>query len=352
MWNYFVDELMSKFSYDVGIDLGTANTPIIVKNRGIRLREPSYIAFDKRKNKLVAVGFEAKLMYGREPEYIQVIRPLKDGIINNFDAVQKMLDYYLEKIRAKKLFKPRVILGIPTQATGVERKAVLEAARMAGCRSAYLIEQTVAAALGAGLPVDKPCGCMILDIGGGTSEVSVISMGNVVVSKAVNIAGDEMDEAIMDYVKKQHDLLIGSRTAEEIKIFLGQAVPTNDIKSMNIRGRSIITNLPETVQITNNEIASALSNVVVTIGNLVKSVLEVTPPELSVDIMDNGICLAGGGSCLKGLDKYLSGVTGVRCYLAPEPSYAVAYGLNKIFNNFKLFKTAASCGRYATIKSK
>lgn len=338
MMNYFIDQLMSKFSYDVGIDLGTANTPIIVRGRGIRLREPSYIAFDKRKKKVIAVGYEAKLMCGKEPEYIEVIRPMRDGIINNFEAVQQMINIYLEKMRMKKLFRPRAVIGIPTEATRVERKAVLEAGRLAGCRSVYLIEQTVAASIGAGLPVDKPCGSMILDIGGGTSETAVISLGNIVVSKSVKIAGDKMDEAIIDYVRRKYNLVIGSRTAEEIKIFLGQAQTTQDEKTMQIRGSSLISKLPEAIKISNNDIAEALSGVVNSLGNLVTSTLELVPPELTVDIMDNGIVLAGGGSQLTGLDKYLTAITGVKCFLAQEPVYCVVYGLNKIFNNLELLK--------------
>lgn len=347
MINYFIDEIMSKFSYDVGIDLGTANTPIIVKNRGIRLREPSYIAFDKRNKKVIAVGNEAKLMYGKEPEYIEVIRPLKDGIINNFEAVQYMINNYLERIRIKKLFKPRAVIGIPTEATAVERKAVLEAARLAGCRSVYIIEQTIAAAIGAGLPIDKPCGSMILDIGGGTSETAIISLGNIVVSKSSNIAGDKMDEAIIDYVKKKHNLLIGHRTAEEIKIFLGRAKPSKEEKFMKVRGNSLIAHLPEVITISNNEVAEALSNIINALGGIVKATLELVPPELAVDIIDNGIVLAGGGSQLAALDEYLMDITGVKCFLAADPAYCVVYGLNKIFNNLKLLKLT---GTYSKIQ--
>jgi len=338
MINYFIDEIMSKFSYDIGIDLGTANTPIIVRNKGIRLREPSFIAFDKRKKKVIAVGHEAKLMQGKEPEYIDVIRPMRDGIINNFEAVQQMIHLYLEKLRLKGLFKPRAVIGIPTEATPVERKSVLEAARLAGCRSAYVVEQTVAAAIGAGLPIDKPYGSMILDIGGGTSEAAVISLGNIVTSKSIKVAGDKMDEAIIDYVKKKYNLLIGNRTAEEVKIFLGNAKPSKEEKFIKIRGCGLTAKLPESVKISNNEVAEALSGVVNALGNLVKSTLESVPPELTVDIIDSGIVLAGGGSQLAGLDEYLTEAAGVRCVTAPEPSYCVVYGLNKMFNNLRLLK--------------
>lgn len=351
MLNYFIDELMSKFSCDVGIDLGTANTPIIIRGRGVRLREPSYIAFDTKKNKTIAVGFEAKLMHGKEPEFITVVRPLKNGVINNFEAVQKMISYYLDKIRARKIFKPRAIIGIPTEATAVERKAVLEAARLAGCRSAYLMEQTVAAALGAGLPVDTPCGNMVLDIGGGTSETAVISLGSVVTSKSINIAGDEMDEAITEYVRKKYNLLIGERTAEEIKIFLGQAKITKEEKIMKIRGRGLKSNLPEVIEISNNEAAQALEGIVKSLADLVTSTLENVPPELSVDILERGILMAGGGSCLSGLDEYLSAVTGVRCYVAQDPIFAVVYGLNKVFNNMKFLKMASTQGKYSCADS-
>lgn len=347
MINYFIDEIMSRFSYDIGIDLGTANTPIIVKNKGIRLREPSYIAFDKRNKKVIAVGHEAKLMQGKEPEYIDVIRPMRDGIINNFEAVQQMIHLYLEKLRLKGIFKPRAVIGIPTQATPVERKAVLEAARLAGCRSAYVVEQTVAAAVGAGLPVDKPYGSMILDIGGGTSETAVISLGNIVVSKSLKIAGDKMDEAIIDYVKKKYNLLIGSRTAEEVKIFLGNAKPSKEESFIKIRGSGLTAKLPEIIKISNNEVAEALSGVVNALGGLVKSTLEAVPPELTVDIMDSGIVLAGGGSQLAGLDEYLTQITGVKCVIAHEPSYCVVYGLNKMFNNLRLLKLT---GAYSKIQ--
>lgn len=342
----FLDFVLSKFSMDVGIDLGTANTPVIVKGKGVRLREPSFVSIDLKKNKVIAVGYESKMMYGRSPEHISVIRPLKDGVIANFDVVQAMISHFLNRVKAHKLFKPRVIVGVPTEATPVEKKAVLEASRLAGARAVYIIEQTLSAAIGAGLPVEEPKGSMIIDIGGGTTEAAVISLGGIVVAKTSNIAGDEMDEAIIEYVKRKHNLLIGERTAEDIKYYLGQAVPSQDVVEIQVRGRDLSTGLPKMIDLGNNEICEALQDVVSHIGEVVKAVLEITPPELSTDIIENGIAMAGGASQLKDLDKYLSAITGVKCYLAGNPQFCVVQGMNNIFSSLKLMKKIFKNHRY------
>lgn len=346
MVNNLIEFVLGKFSMDIGIDLGTANTPVIVKGRGVRVREPSFVSVDLKRNKVIAVGYEAKTMYGKAPANISVIRPLKDGVISNFEIVQAMINHFLNRVKANKLFRPRVIVGVPTEATPVEKKAVLEATRLAGARAVYIIEQPLSAAIGAGLPVEEPRGSMIIDVGGGTTEVAVVSLGGIVVARTSNIAGDEMDEAIIEYVKRKHNLLIGEKTAEEIKYYLGQAMPSEEVMEIQVRGRDLSTGLPKMIDLANNEVCEAIKEVVHSIGEVVKAVLENTPPELTTDIIENGIAMAGGASQLKDLDKYLTKLTGVKCYLAGNPQFCVVQGMNNIFSSFTLMKKIFKNHRY------
>lgn len=327
------------FSKDMGIDLGTANTLVYLKGKGIALQEPSVVAIQRDTSSVLAVGDEAKQMIGRTPGNIVAIRPMKDGVIADFDITERMLRYFINKASKQKfLFHPRVVVCIPSGVTEVEKRAVIDATLQAGAREAYLIEEPMAAAIGAGLPVHEPMGNMIVDIGGGTTEVAVISLGGIVTSKSVRVAGDEMDEAIVQYVKKTYNLMIGERTAEQIKMDIGSAFPNDTVKTMDIRGRDLITGLPKTVDITDEEIRSALSEPVNSIVEAVKVTLERTPPELSADIMDRGIILAGGGSLLQGLDNILKRETGMPVYLAEEPLNCVALGTGKVLEEINTLK--------------
>lgn len=327
------------FSKDMGIDLGTANTLVYLKGKGIALQEPSVVAIQRDTSSVLAVGDEAKQMIGRTPGNIVAIRPMKDGVIADFDITERMLRYFINKASKQKfLFHPRVVVCIPSGVTEVEKRAVIDATLQAGAREAYLIEEPMAAAIGAGLPVHEPMGNMIVDIGGGTTEVAVISLGGIVTSKSVRVAGDEMDEAIVQYVKKTYNLMIGERTAEQIKMEIGSAFPSDTSKTMDIRGRDLITGLPKTVDITDEEIRNALSEPVNSIVEAVKVTLERTPPELSADIMDRGIILAGGGSLLQGLDNILKRETGMPVYLAEEPLNCVALGTGKVLEEINTLK--------------
>ncbi len=322
-------------SRDMGIDLGTANTLVYVKDRGIVLREPSVVAIDKNTGDVLAVGSEAKQMIGRTPGDIVAVRPLKDGVIADFDTTQTMIKYFINKALRGRTFlvRPRVVLGVPSGVTAVEERAVREAALQAGAREAYLIEEPMAAAVGAGLPVHEPTGTMIVDIGGGTTEVAVISLGGIVTSRSIRVAGDEMDEAISQHIKRSHNLMIGERTAEEIKIKLGNAYPQYDQSSEEVRGRDLLTGLPKTVIITSMEIYNALSEPVGAILDAIRQTLERTPPELSSDIMDRGVVMAGGGALLRGLDRLVSDETHMPVHLAEDPLLAVAYGSGKVLEN-------------------
>lgn len=327
------------FSKDMGIDLGTANTLVYLKGKGIALQEPSVVAIQRDTSSVLAVGDEAKQMIGRTPGNIVAIRPMKDGVIADFDITERMLRYFINKASKQKfLFHPRVVVCIPSGVTEVEKRAVIDATLQAGAREAYLIEEPMAAAIGAGLPVHEPMGNMIVDIGGGTTEVAVISLGGIVTSKSVRVAGDEMDESIVQYVKKTYNLMIGERTAEQIKMEIGSAFPSDTAKTMDIRGRDLITGLPKTVDITDEEIRNALSEPVNSIVEAVKVTLERTPPELSADIMDRGIILAGGGSLLQGLDSILKRETGMPVYLAEEPLNCVALGTGKVLEEINTLK--------------
>ncbi|MTI81533.1 MAG: rod shape-determining protein [Firmicutes bacterium] len=328
------------FSKDMGIDLGTANSLVYVKGKGIVLREPSVVAIQRESNQVLAVGEEAKQMIGRTPGNIVAIRPMKDGVIADFDTTQSMIKYFINKaLRSRNfLVKPRVVVSVPSGVTAVEERAVREAALQAGAREAYLIEEPMAAAIGAGLPVHEPTGNMIVDIGGGTTEVAVISLGGIVTSRSIRVAGDEMDDAIIQHVKRTYNLMIGERTSEEIKINIGTAYPLKEKETFEVRGRDLVSGLPKTVTITSEEIYKALSEPVSSIMEAIKVTLEKTPPELSADIMDRGIMMAGGGSLLRGLDHLISEQTGMPVHLAEEPLVAVAYGAGKVLENIEILR--------------
>jgi rod shape-determining protein MreB len=328
------------FSKDMGMDLGTANSLVYVKGKGIVIREPSVVAIQKDTGQVLAVGEDAKRMIGRTPGNIVAIRPLRDGVIADFDVTQNMIKYFISKALRGRTFlvRPRVVVGVPSGVTAVEERAVREAALQAGAREAYLIEEPMAAAIGSGLPVHEPTGNMIVDIGGGTTEVAVISLGGVVVSRSIRIASDEMDDAIISHVKRTYNLMIGERTAEQIKIQIGTAYPVEPMETDEVRGRDLVSGLPKTVQITSVEIYKALSEPVSSIIEAIKATLEHTPPELAADIMDRGIVMAGGGSLLRGLDRLVSEETGMPVHLADEPLLAVAYGAGRVLENIDVLR--------------
>jgi rod shape-determining protein MreB len=318
------------FASDMGIDLGTASTLVYVKGKGILLREPSVVAIDKNTNFVLAVGEDAKKMIGRTPANIVAIRPLRNGVIADFEITQEMIRHFIRKVRQDRtLIRPRVVIGVPSGITGVEKRAVKEAAEQAGAREVFLIEEPMAAAIGAEIPVHEAAGSMIVDIGGGTTEVAVISLGGMVISNSLRVAGDAMDEAIVQYIKRKYNLTIGERTAEEVKIRIGSIYPQEKEESMEVKGRSLKTGLPETVEIVSDEIRGALSDTVRMIIEMVKSTLEQTPPELSADIIERGIVLAGGSSLLRGLDKLLSEETGLPVHVAEDPLTCVVKGTGK-----------------------
>ncbi|GAA0673939.1 MULTISPECIES: rod shape-determining protein [Clostridium] len=321
---------------DMGIDLGTANTLVYVKGKGIVLREPSVVAINNTTKKPLAVGAEAKRMIGRTPGNIVAIRPMKDGVIADFDVTQIMLKKFIDKVITKSAFSsPRIIVCFPSGVTEVERRAILEATKQAGARDVVLMEEPMAAAIGAGLPVDEPTGSMIVDIGGGTTEVAIISLGGIVTSRSLRVAGDELDHAIINYIKKEYNLMIGERTAETIKMELGSAFKVEDEeeKVMDIKGRDLISGLPKTIEISEEQIREALSEPVSSIIEAIKITLEKTPPELSADIMDKGIMLAGGGALLRGLDLLINHETHMPVHIAESPLDCVALGAGKALEN-------------------
>ena len=333
---------MGIFSYltgfggrDMAVDLGTANTLVYVRGRGIVLSEPSVVAIDSRTGEVHAVGIEAKRMLGRTPGTIQAIRPLKDGVIADFDVTEQMLRHFIQKVHQNRWAHPRVVVCVPSGVTGVEKRAVEEACLSAGARTAYLIEEPMAAAIGAGLPVGEPTGSMVVDIGGGTSEVAVISLGGIVVSQSIRVGGDEMDEAIINYAKKEYKLLIGQQTAEELKLEIGSACPMSEELQAEIRGRDMVAGLPKTVVLTSEEIRQALEEPLSQIIDAVKETLDRTPPELASDIMDRGIMLAGGGSLLQGLDERLREETQMPAHLAESPLTCVAVGSGRSLEEFE-----------------
>jgi rod shape-determining protein MreB len=325
-------------SRDMGIDLGTANTLVYVSGRGIVLQEPSVVAIDQARQRPLAVGSAAKLMLGRTPGNITALRPLRDGVIADFDAAELMLKSFMRQVNeGRGLGSPRVVIGIPSGVTGVERRAVMEAATQAGAREVYLIDEPVAAAIGAGLPVAEPTGTLIVDIGGGTTEVAVMSLQGIVLSESVRVAGDELTESLMAYMKKVHNLVIGERTAEDIKIQIGSAYPSNehDQQTMDVRGLHLLSGLPRTVTVNAGEVRESMAEPLNVIVEAVKRTLEKTPPELAADIVDRGIMLAGGGALVRGLDELISHETGIVTHIAPEPLSCVVLGTGKVLENFK-----------------
>jgi rod shape-determining protein MreB and related proteins len=330
--------LFDRLSRDMGIDLGTANTLVYVSGKGIVLQEPSVVAIDQNDRTPLAVGEEAKRMLGRTPGNIIALRPLRDGVIADFDTAEIMLKYFIQRVNeGKSLVSPRVVIGIPSGVTGVERRAVREAAIQAGAREVFLIDEPVAAAIGAGLPVAEPTGNMIVDIGGGTTEVAVLSLQGTVLSESVRVAGDELSESIMQYMKKIHNLVIGERTAEEIKIQIGSAYPSRELdeQTMEVRGRHLLSGLPQTVVIKSPEIRESMAEPLAVIVDAVKRTLERTPPELASDIIDRGIMLAGGGALLRGLDTLISHETGIVVHVAADPLSCVVLGTGRVLENFK-----------------
>lgn len=328
------------FSKDMGIDLGTANTLVYVKGKGIVLREPSVVAIENERKTVLAVGEEAKKMIGRTPGNIVAIRPMKDGVIADFDITQNMLKYFIRKVYSRKtLVSPRVVVCVPSGVTEVEKRAVEEAALQAGAREAYLIEEPMAAAFGAGLPVEEPTGSMVVDIGGGTTEVAIISLGGIVTAKSIRVGGDELDEAIIQYIKRQYNLMIGERTAEEVKITVGSAYPREVEERMLIRGRDLVSGLPKTLEITSSEILGALKEPVSQIIDAIKYTLEKTPPELAADIMEIGIMLTGGGALLDGLDQLVIKETGMPVQIAEEPLDCVGLGTGKMIEEIDTFRS-------------
>lgn len=324
-------------SRDMGIDLGTANTLIYVSGKGIVLQEPSVIAIDQSNKTPLAVGEEAKKMLGRTPGNVTVSRPLRDGVIADFDTAELMLKHFIRRVHEGRIVSPRVVIGIPSGVTGVERRALMDAATQAGARDVYLIDEPVAAAIGAGLPVAEPIGNMIIDIGGGTTEVAVLSLQGTVLSESVRIAGDELNDSLIHYMKKVHNLVIGERTAEEIKIRIGSAYPTrnDDENFMEVRGLHLLSGLPRTVTIKGPEVRESMSEPLSVIIEAIKRTLEKTPPELAADIVDRGIMLAGGGALLKGLDTLISHETGIVTHVAAEPLNCVVLGTGRVLENFK-----------------
>jgi rod shape-determining protein MreB len=327
---------MSLASRDMAIDLGTANTLVYVRGQGIVLNEPSVVAINTRDNRALAVGLEAKRMIGRTPSHIQAIRPLRDGVIADFDITEKMLRYFIKKVQPRRWARPRIIICVPSGITGVERRAVEEAAYHAGARRAYTIEEPMAAAIGVDLPIHEPTGSVIVDIGGGTTEVAVISMGGIVVSRSARVGGDELDENIVNWVKKEYNLLLGDRTAEQLKMAIGSAWPFSDEPNAEIRGRDLVTGLPKTVIITAAEVREAIEEPVVGIVDAVKFCLDKTPPELASDVMERGIVLTGGGALLRGLDVRIANETGTPVITADRPLHSVVIGSGRCLEEFDM----------------
>lgn len=324
---------------DIGIDLGTASVLVYIKGKGIVLREPSVVAIDRNSNKILAVGEDARMMLGRTPGNIVAIRPLREGVISDYDITEKMLRYFIDKaIGRRRIFKPRMIVCVPSGVTEVEKRAVIDAANNAGARTTRLIEEPIAAAIGAGLDIAKASGNMVIDIGGGTTDIAVISLGGIVVSTSIKVAGDKFDEAIVRYMRKKHNIMVGERTAEELKINVGTAFPRDEQLKVEVRGRNLISGLPKTIEVNSDEMLEALSEPVSAIADAVHSVLERTPPELSADISDRGIVMTGGGSLLNGLDKLISKRTGIPVYVAQDAISCVAIGTGKSLDHIEMLE--------------
>ncbi len=338
-WRYdgpLMGNSMSFLGRDMAVDLGTANTLVYVRGRGVVLNEPSVVAINTTTSTIVAVGVEAKKMIGRTPGNVVAIRPLKDGVIADFETTERMLRYFIQKVHRRRHFaKPRIVVCVPSGITGVEQRAVKDAGYQAGARKVYIIEEPMAAAIGAGLPVSEPTGNMVVDIGGGTTEVAVISLGGIVTSQSIRVGGDEMDSAIITYVKKEYSLLLGERTAEEIKMTIGSAFPMPDEPHAEIRGRDLVSGLPKTIVVSAEEIRKAIEEPVNQIVDAVKTTLDKTPPELAGDIMDRGIVLTGGGALLRGLDERLKHETGMPIIAIDNPLFSVALGSGKCVEDFE-----------------
>ncbi len=331
--------LLGFFSNDLAIDLGTANTLVYARNKGIVVREPSVVVVNRLTNRIEAVGGEAKEMLGRTPGNIESIRPMKDGVIADFEVTERMLEYFIKKAHGRKMYvHPRIVIGVPGEITQVEKRAVRDSATRAGASEVFLVEQAMMAAIGAGLPITEPSGNMIVDVGGGTTDVAVISLAGTVYSRSVRIAGNEMDDAIIQYLKRKYNLLIGERTAEQVKIDLGSAFPLKEEIKLEIKGRDLIEGVPRTLTITDEEIREALAEPVTTIVEAVRMALERTPPELSADIMDKGIVLSGGGSMLRGLDQRLRNETGLPVVLAEDPLSSVVLGTGRVLEDIDLLR--------------
>jgi rod shape-determining protein MreB len=334
--------LFSLFSSDLAIDLGTANTLVFARGKGIVVNEPSIVAINKTTGEVEAVGKEAKEMLGRTPGNIVAIRPMKDGVIADFKVTERMLNYFIQKAHGRKmLVHPRIVIGVPSEITQVEQKAVIDSAYRAKASEVHLVEQAMVAAIGAGLPITEPSGNMVVDIGGGTTDVAVISLSGIVYSRSVRVAGNEMDDAIMSYLKRKYNLLVGERTAEQIKIQVGSAFPLDKPLTMEIKGRNLIEGIPRTITIDDTEIREALSECVATIMNAVRVALERTPPELSADISDRGIVLTGGGAMLKNLDRRIREETGLPVSIADDPLASVVLGTGRMLTDFKLLRRIA-----------
>jgi len=334
-----VDDFLGWFSNDLAIDLGTANTLVYLKGKGIVINEPSVVAIDKKTSKVLAVGAEAKKMLGRTPGNIVAIRPMKDGVIADFEIAEKMLSHFITKTHNRSAFvRPRIVIGVPSRITQVEKRAVRDSAQLAGAREVYLIEQPVAAAIGAGLPIAEPSGNMVVDIGGGTTDVAVISLAGIVYSESVKVAGDKMDEAIMNYIKRKYNLLIGEPMAEQIKFEIGSAFPLEERRTITIKGRDLISGIPKTLVMDDSEIREALAEPISAIVNAIKVALENTPPELAGDIIDRGIVLTGGGSLLRGMDVRLREETNLPVITVENPLTTVVLGTGKVLDELDLLK--------------
>lgn len=335
----FIDDIMERLYTSIGIDLGTANTPIYVKGKGIKLYEPSYIALNRNTNKVIAVGENAKQMEGRVPKHIEIIRPLKDGVITDFESTSELLRQLVKRIHMKSsIVGAKVIIGLPSKASPVEEKAVTEAVIHVGGKKIFTIEQPLAAAIGVGLPVLEPKGNMIIDIGGGTTQIAVISMGGSIVNENLKVAGDKLTERIVTFLRQQYKLAVGNNTAEEVKIFLGSAYESSEEISMKVKGSDVISGLPRTVKVQEGEIREVLKEPLKEIIDIIKIGMEKTPPELMSDIHDKGIVLTGGSSLLRGLDKLIESITGITVKIPKDPFYSVAYGLGELLTKPELFK--------------
>ncbi|HSJ27793.1 MAG TPA: rod shape-determining protein [Acidimicrobiia bacterium] len=333
------DTLLAFAGQDMAIDLGTANTLVFVRGQGIVLNEPSVVAINSSNGRALAVGMEAKRMIGRTPANITAIRPLRDGVIADFDITEKMLRYFIQKVHRRRWARPRIVVCVPSGITPVERRAVEEAAYHAGARRAYTIEEPMAAAIGCGLPIAEPSGSMVVDIGGGTTEVAVISLGGIVVSRSIRVGGDELDEAVIDWVKKEHNVLLGERTAEQLKMAVGSAWPQPEEPAAEVRGRDLVTGLPKTILLTAPEIREAIEEPTQAVVDAVKYTLDKTPPELAADIMERGIWLTGGGALLAGLDQRLANETGMPIVTASKPLQSVVIGSGKCLEEFETLHT-------------